>query len=118
MDSLTHKDLSPQSMRHTCAVPLLRSGVDLTMIKAWLGRSDTETTARYIDLDLDKKREALEKFLKLNVERLVGNARAGSPYPTRSAPELARGDLNGWLLTPQGIAGAECYVYLTPCPRT
>jgi integrase/recombinase XerD len=72
LNSLTHKDLSPHSMRHTCAVHLLQAGVDLTVIKAWLGHSDVATTARYIDLDLDKKREALEKFLKLDVERMVG----------------------------------------------
>ena len=59
-------------MRHTCAVHLLQAGVDLTVIKAWLGHSDVATTARYIDLDLDKKREALEKFLKPDVERMVG----------------------------------------------
>jgi site-specific recombinase XerD len=72
MASLAHKDLSPHSLRHTCAVHLLRAGVDLTVIKAWLGHSDVATTARYIDLDLDKKREALGKFESLDVERLVG----------------------------------------------
>lgn len=80
--SLRHKELSPHSLRHTCAVHLLRAGVELNVIKGWLGHEDVATTSGYLDLDLDKKREALEKFLKLDVERMAG----GSPNATAPLP--------------------------------
>lgn len=82
--SLTHKRLSPHSLRHTAACHLLRAGVDITVIKGWLGHADVSTTSRYLDLDLDKKREALERFLKLDVDRLLGAAGAATaPLPAR-----------------------------------
>src|SRR5581483_9731625 len=74
--SLDHKEITPHSIRHSTAVSLLRAGVDVTVIKAWLGHRQVATTMGYLDLDLDKKREALEKFLKLDIDRLVGDAPA------------------------------------------
>ena len=74
--SLAHKQLSPHSLRHTVACHLLRAGVDITVIKGWLGHASVSTTSRYLDLDLDKKREALARFLKLDVDRLVGSTGA------------------------------------------
>ncbi len=59
------------------------------MIKAWLGHADVSTTSRYLDLDIDKKREALDRFLKLDLERL-----APGPASTR-APLLAH--IVSWL---------------------
>lgn len=70
--SMSGKRLSPHSLRHTTAVNLLRAGVEVTVIKAWLGHADVGTTSRYLDLGMDKKREALELFLKLDVEKLRG----------------------------------------------
>ena len=60
--SLTTKSLSTHSLRHTCAIHLLESGVDLTVIKAWLGHSSTETTSHYLNTDLTQKRRILEQF--------------------------------------------------------
>lgn len=61
-ERLTHKHLSTHSLRHTTAVHLLQSGVELNLIKAWLGHASISTTSRYLDVDLKKKREVLTKF--------------------------------------------------------
>ena len=59
--SLKHKRLHPHSVRHSTAVNLLRSGVDLSTIAHWLGHVSVNTTNKYLSLDLDAKREALAK---------------------------------------------------------
>jgi site-specific recombinase XerD len=59
--SFKRKRLHPHSMRHSTAVHLLRSGVDLITIANWLGHVSINTTSRYLALDLETKREALNK---------------------------------------------------------
>ena len=46
--------------RHTTAVHLLRAGVDINTIRAWLGHVSLETTNRYAEIDLEMKAKALE----------------------------------------------------------
>jgi site-specific recombinase XerD len=58
--SFCSKRLHPHSMRHSTAVALLKSGVDLTTISQWLGHSDPKTTNRYATIDLEMKRKAIE----------------------------------------------------------
>ena len=65
--SLKRKRLHPHSMRHSTALHLLRSGVDLSMIAHWLGHVSVNTTNKYLSIDLEAKRDALAKakpFLK------------------------------------------------------
>jgi len=38
---------------------MLQSGVDLTVIKNWLGHVNLSTTHNYIEIDLEMKRKAL-----------------------------------------------------------
>ena len=52
--------VSPHTIRHTTAMHLLQSGVDLSMIAMWLGHESIQTTHQYLDADLESKREALE----------------------------------------------------------
>jgi site-specific recombinase XerD len=59
--SLQKKRISPHVIRHTTATHLLQSGVDLTVIRAWLGHVSTNTTHKYIDIDLKMKQAALSK---------------------------------------------------------
>jgi len=59
--SLKRKRLHPHSMRHSTALHLLRSGVDLSTIAHWLGHASINTTNKYISIDLEAKREALAK---------------------------------------------------------
>ena len=58
---LANKRVHPHIMRHTSAVHLLQSGVDLITISQWLGHASIETTNRYATVDLETKRAALAK---------------------------------------------------------
>ena len=57
--SLKKKRVSPHVIRHTTATHLLQSGVDLTVIRAWLGHVSIETTTQYVDIDMKMKQAAL-----------------------------------------------------------
>lgn len=58
--SLVEKRISPHIIRHTTAMHLLQSGVDINTIRLWLGHVNLNTTHCYIEADLDMKRKALE----------------------------------------------------------
>lgn len=57
--SLGSKRVSPHTLRHTTAVFLLRAGVDINTIRAWLGHVSIKTTMVYAELDLEMKAKAL-----------------------------------------------------------
>jgi len=59
--ALERKRLHPHSLRHSTAVHLLKSGVDLPSIAHWLGHTSVNTTNRYVTIDLEMKRKALAK---------------------------------------------------------
>jgi integrase/recombinase XerD len=61
MPTLATKRLHPHSMRHSTAVHLLRSGVDVVTISQWLGHASVTTTNRYATVDLEMKRKAIEQ---------------------------------------------------------
>lgn len=61
MPSLTAKRVSPHSIRHTTATHLLRAGVDINTIRAWLGHVSLDTTNIYAEIDLEMKAKALAK---------------------------------------------------------
>jgi site-specific recombinase XerD len=58
--SLRHRRVSPHVIRHTAAVHLLNSGVDVNVIRSWLGHVDLRTTNIYAEIDLTTKRKAIE----------------------------------------------------------
>src|SRR4030043_772855 len=60
--SLSKKKVGPHTFRHTTAMHLLQSGVDLTVIKNWLGHVNLDTTHAYVEIDLDMKRKALSSY--------------------------------------------------------
>jgi site-specific recombinase XerD len=57
--SLRSKRVSPHVIRHTTATHLLRSGVDVNTIRAWLGHVSLATTNVYAEVDLEMKAKAL-----------------------------------------------------------
>ncbi len=70
--SLQGKRLHPHSMRHSTAVHLLKSGVDLSTIGQWLGHASLNTTNKYATIDLDLKRQALAQADSPATEPLGG----------------------------------------------
>ena len=57
--SLTTKRVTPHVIRHTTAMHLLQSGVDISVIALWLGHASIETTHMYLEADLGMKERAL-----------------------------------------------------------
>ena len=62
--TLAHKRITPHVLRHSCAVGLLQSGTDISVIRDYLGHASVATTGRYITTNLQMKRDALETFWK------------------------------------------------------
>jgi site-specific recombinase XerD len=58
--SLLSKRVTSHCIRRTTAVHLLRAGVDINTIRAWLGHVSVETTNHYAEVDLEMKAKALE----------------------------------------------------------
>ena len=56
--SPTH--VTPHVFRHTTAVHLLESGVEVNVIRGWLGHVNLETTNRYAEITIRMKAEALK----------------------------------------------------------
>lgn len=63
--SLLTKRVTPHTWRHTTAMHLLQSNVDLNMIRSWLGHASIETTNGYVEIDLEMKRKTLRSAEKL-----------------------------------------------------
>jgi len=59
MPSIAKKRVSPHVIRHTTATHLLRAGVDINTIRAWLGHVSLATTNIYAEVDLEMKAKAL-----------------------------------------------------------
>lgn len=51
--------MSPHVFRHTCAVHLVESGVEINVIRGWLGHADLTTTNRYAQINTKAKEAAL-----------------------------------------------------------
>lgn len=59
ISSLRGCRVTPHTFRHTTAMHLLQSGVEVNVIKNWLGHVNLTTTNRYIEIDLAMKAKAL-----------------------------------------------------------
>lgn len=64
LPSLHGRQITPHTLRHSCAVALLQAGVDVTVIRDYLGHASIATTSRYITTNLQTRRDTLEKFWK------------------------------------------------------
>lgn len=73
------KRIGPHTIRHTTATHLLRAGVDINTIRAWLGHVSINTTNIYAETDLQMKAKALG---------LCAVKSTGSPKRWREDPDL------------------------------
>lgn len=62
IDSLENRCISPHTIRHTTAMHLLQSGVDISVIALWLGHESPTTTHMYVEADLAMKDRALARL--------------------------------------------------------
>jgi integrase/recombinase XerD len=58
-DPRTGRRVGPHTFRHTAAVHLLEAGVEVNVIRGWLGHADLTTTNRYAEINTKAKQEAL-----------------------------------------------------------
>lgn len=56
----SRRRISPHTFRHTSAVHLLEAGVEVNVIRGWLGHVSLETTNRYAEINLRMKEAALQ----------------------------------------------------------
>lgn len=75
--SLLTKNISPHTLRHSTATHLLRAGVDLNTIRAWLGHVSLDTTQIYAEIDLEAKARALDKCQTPDWKRATLESSAG-----------------------------------------
>ena len=86
MSSLFIRKVTRHTWRHTTAMHLLQSNVDLNMIRSWLGHASIETTNTYVEIDLEMKRKTLQ-----SAEKLIPSK------PSRKYPWQADDKLMSWL---------------------
>lgn len=81
--TLASKKVSPHAFRHAAAVHLVAAGVDVTVIRSWLGHASLQTTHYYAQANLETKREALQRL---------------QPHPSKKPPPWRRdAGLLAWL---------------------
>jgi site-specific recombinase XerD len=64
--SLKDKLIGPHTFRHTIAMHFLQAGIDLSIIKSWLGHVNLATTHAYVEIDMEMKRKALTACFPLS----------------------------------------------------
>lgn len=75
--SLKAKHPTPHTLRHSCAMDLLSSGVDRTVVALWLGHEKVETVNIYTHADMTLKERALARVTPLGTR--PGRYRASDP---------------------------------------
>lgn len=68
---LKNKIISAHTFRHSTALHLLQSGVDISTIAIWLGHENINTTHKYMEVDIEMKQRMLERL----TEPAVGSYR-------------------------------------------
>jgi site-specific recombinase XerD len=82
MPALRRRRVTPHVLRHSCAVALLQAGVDVTVIRDYLGHASIATTSRYLATNLKMKRDVLSAFWKrAGIDRTQAR-------PWRASPKL------------------------------
>ena len=80
MPSLARKRVTPHTWRHSVGVQLVAAGVDVTVIRNWLGHARLDTTNQYARANIETKRKALDQ--------VAPSTKPGLPPRWRQTPEL------------------------------
>jgi site-specific recombinase XerD len=78
--SMEPKHIGAHTLRHSCAMNLLQSGVDLASMALWLGHEDLRTVQIYLHADLALKERALARTAPPNTS--PGRYQPGDPLLT------------------------------------
>ncbi|MCP4006864.1 MAG: tyrosine-type recombinase/integrase [bacterium] len=66
--TLRDKNVTPHVLRHTCAMQLLRAGIDTAVIALILGHANVTTTQVYLQADQNIKQDAMARITPPDVE--------------------------------------------------
>jgi len=69
--SLRNRRVSPHVFRHTTAMHLLQSGLDLAAIALWLGHESPLTTHQYLEADLEMKKKILSHLSSPKIKPVI-----------------------------------------------
>lgn len=83
VSSLRTRVVTPHTLRHTTAMHLLQSGVEVNVIRSWLGHVSISTTNRYVEIDLEMKAKAL------NTCEVTGHRSTAGPA-WKASPDILR----------------------------
>lgn len=72
--SLERKNISPHSLRHSCAIAVLQATKDIRKVALWLGHGSTQTTEVYLRSDLIEKLEVINLMTPPNIKKGVFTA--------------------------------------------
>jgi len=86
-DARTNRRVSPHIFRHTAAMHLLEAGVEINVIRGWLGHADLTTTNRYAEINTRAKMQALR------TTEPPGTSAGSRPHPVWRSDE----SLLNWL---------------------
>jgi len=67
--SLTEKQISPHSLRHSSAMLVLQATGDIRKVSLWLGHASLQTTEVYLRADPNEKLEAIERSTPPTLKR-------------------------------------------------
>lgn len=81
-DARTDRRVSPHTFRHTAAVHLVEAGVEVDVIRGWLGHAELTTTNRYAEINTRAKVEALRA-------EPPGSSAGPRTRPVRQSDEIA-----------------------------
>jgi site-specific recombinase XerD len=60
--SLQGRNVTPHTFRHTTALHLVEAGNDIFVVRDWLGHAHIKTSSQYVEISVERKREALDKM--------------------------------------------------------
>jgi site-specific recombinase XerD len=73
--SISSKNVTPHTFRHTLAFHMIKAGVNIVTVQDFLGHEDINTTSQYIKIDNQMKANAIEKnnpFVGSKIKALWG----------------------------------------------
>ncbi len=103
---LARLSISPHTVRHTTAMHLLQSGVDITVIALWLGHESPATTHMYLEADLSMRERTLDRLQPIG-------ASLGRYRPPGPADEIPSEPLNYVQFVGLKNTGASALVVLS-----